>query len=108
MGSLSANKEIPRRQKTMCKDRQYEEWFPEHQIWRPSGEEILLGSILFIQYLNKLFHVESEGKIVNLVSFADDTALIYKTDSWPNLNEIAEQDFLKITKWFDSKLLTLK
>lgn len=67
-------------------------------------QRTILGPILFKLYLNELFHVECEGKIV---SFADDTVVIYKSDSCSDLKKLAEQDFPKIMKWFNSKLLTL-
>lgn len=64
----------------------------------------VLGPILFSIYLNNLFCVGSQGKIV---SFADDTAILYKAESWTKVKELAENDLSKIVDWFDHRLLTI-
>lgn len=64
----------------------------------------ILGPILFILYLNNLFELNTEGMII---SFADDTAIFYESDSWDNLREKVQNDFTNIKQWFDYKLLSL-
>lgn len=46
----------------------------------------------------------SKGKIL---SFADDTAIVYTEDSWSKVRSIAEEDFAVIKKWFNTNLLTI-
>lgn len=64
----------------------------------------VLGPTLFNIYLNDLFKLDVVGDIV---SFADDTAIIYKAPNWETLKSVAENDFKKIMKWFRSRLLTI-
>ena len=64
----------------------------------------VLGPILFIIYINSLLGLSSRGRII---SFADDTVIFYSDDSWHNLREKIESDFMNIKTFFDSKLLTL-
>lgn len=64
----------------------------------------ILGPILFSIYLNSLFSLNCRGKII---SFADDTAIIYKADSWNGVKEVAEDDLSDVINWFDHKLLTI-
>lgn len=65
----------------------------------------VLGPILFTIYVNNLFLIE--GVTGNIISFADDTAIIYKADSWANVKIVAENEFKKIKQWFDYNLLTV-
>ena len=64
----------------------------------------VLGPILFNIYLNDLYKLPVEGDVV---SFADDTAIIYKASDWKILKATAETDFKHIIEWFDSRLLTI-
>lgn len=64
----------------------------------------VLGPLLFSIYVNGLFLTESRGDII---TFADDTAIFYKANSWEELKSIAETDISNIKKWFDNKLLTI-
>lgn len=64
----------------------------------------VLGPLLFIIYLNNLFLIKTEAHIV---SFADDTVLLYHSNNWDNLKEIVEQDLKCIKDWFDNRLLTI-
>lgn len=64
----------------------------------------VLGPILFTMYINGLYSVRSRGDIL---SFADDTALFYKGDSWDELKNIVERDIINIIDWFNYKLLTI-
>lgn len=64
----------------------------------------VLGPILFILYINDLLTLQSAGRII---SYADDTAIMYTENSWEKLKETVECDFLTIKRWFDTNLLTL-
>lgn len=64
----------------------------------------VLGPILFIIYLNGLFSTQSSGTII---TYADDTAIYYSADSWPNLKSMVERDMGNIKDWFDHNLLTI-
>lgn len=54
--------------------------------------------------MNDIFEIESRG---DKISFADDTAILYSSHSWNDLKVIAEEDFSRIIKWMDSRLLTI-
>lgn len=64
----------------------------------------VLGPILFTIYVNDLFNLPCEGKII---AFADDTAIIYQDKTWDNLKQKVENDLQLIKNWFDHKLLTI-
>lgn len=64
----------------------------------------VLGPILFSVYINSLLMLQSKGTIV---SFADDTAILYKSETWEQLKEIAEGDLKMISQWFNANILTL-
>lgn len=64
----------------------------------------VLGPILFSIYVNNLFNLQTTGTII---SFADDTVVIYQKQTWAELKSAVEKDFVMIKKWFDSKLLTI-
>lgn len=64
----------------------------------------VLGPILFTIYINKLLTLKCGGEIF---SFADDTVVLYKDDSWGNLKNKIEMGFGNVLKWFDQKYLTV-
>lgn len=64
----------------------------------------VLGPILFLIYVNELFSVQSSGKII---SYADDTAIFYKSNSWEELKAKVERDLIKLSAWFNNMLLTI-
>lgn len=64
----------------------------------------VLGPVLFNIYLNDLYNITSSGYIV---SFADDTAVFYRSSNWNNLKRLVQTDFVKIVQWFESRLLTI-
>lgn len=64
----------------------------------------VLGAILFILYLNNILQAVFKGHID---SFADDTAVIYKSQRWKQLKLDVEKDFAHIMKWFNSRLLRI-
>lgn len=64
----------------------------------------VLGPLLFIIYVNDLYHVQCEGEII---SYADDTAIFYKGTSWEQVRTKATKDLTLLKDWFDYKLLTI-
>lgn len=64
----------------------------------------VLGPILFTVYIDNLFSQTKAGKVL---SFADDTVIIYKSDNWYNLKIETENNLNIIKDWFDSRLLTI-
>ena len=64
----------------------------------------VLGPILFNIYINDLLKLPSEGKIV---SFADDTVIMYTESTWAKVKAKAEKDFATFKKWFDTNVLTI-
>lgn len=64
----------------------------------------VLGPVLFNLYINDLLMMETRGDII---SYADDTAVVYQEESWEKLKETAENDFLSILSWLNRNQLTL-
>lgn len=64
----------------------------------------VLGPVLFNLYINDLFELPSKGEIL---SFADDTVIIYKDKNWKTVKSRAENDFKHIKQWFDYNMLTI-
>lgn len=64
----------------------------------------VLAPIMFIIYLNDLLTLDIKGSIV---SFADDTAIYFKGNSWDEVRQTVEVDLKVIKDWFDENLLTI-
>lgn len=64
----------------------------------------VLGPLLFSLYINDLLNLNSEGKII---SFADDTVVLYKSHSWDSLRSLVQRDLTNIFQWFQNNTLTL-
>jgi len=64
----------------------------------------VLGPILFLIYVNELSNWIGDGKII---SYADDTVLLYEGDTWENTMKIATHGISEIKKWLDENLLVL-
>ena len=64
----------------------------------------VLGPLLFLIYINELCNLKIEGEIL---SFADDTVLLFAEKSWEKVHEVAEKELQKVKHWFDINLLTL-
>lgn len=64
----------------------------------------VLGPLLFTIYINDLLTLKTTGTIL---SFADDTAIWYESNSWDNLKIESERDFNNIKNWFQRNKLTL-
>lgn len=63
-----------------------------------------LGPLLFLVYINNLDKLKISGK---LFLFADDTAVIFKGDSWEEVFQTASFDLAAIKLWFDQNILTM-
>lgn len=64
----------------------------------------LLGPILFLIFVNNMFLVDTDADII---SFADDTVLLYTDESWEHLNENIKTDFTKFIHWANDNKLTI-
>lgn len=63
-----------------------------------------LGPILFLLYINSLCQLDIRGDII---CFADDTVLVFTSDSWTSVYKKATEGINKIKYWLDNNLLTL-
>lgn len=64
----------------------------------------VLGPILFLIYINSLLWCDTGGEIV---SYADDTVLIFTGDCWEDVANKAEEGLYKVKCWLGKNLLTL-
>lgn len=65
----------------------------------------VLGPILFLIYINNIAQIEDLGG--EIISYADDTAVIFVSDSWENAYKKSEQGMGKLKTWLDNSLLSL-
>lgn len=72
------------------------------QFGVPQGT--VLGPLLFSIYLNNLLNLNTTGTII---SFADDTVIVYEDNNWHDLKEKVESDMPHIIEWFNHQLLTI-
>lgn len=65
----------------------------------------VLGPILFLVYINNIASIKNfEG---HLISYADDTALVFVGDSWEAVYERAENGLSEIYNWLNYSVLSL-
>lgn len=69
----------------------------------PQGS--VLGPTLFLTYINDLTDIRLNKGMV--ISYADDTALIFHGDSWAEVHSTAEAGLASVIKWLQTNLLTL-
>lgn len=69
----------------------------------PQGS--VLGPTLFLIYLNDLCGLKLEKGII--ISYADDTALVFSADTWDNTFALAQNGFNKVSDWLKQNILTL-
>lgn len=68
----------------------------------PQGS--VLGPILFTVYINSLCKLNTFGK---LVAFADDTAFVYNSESWTDVQIKLNSDLNLLQKWFGLHYMVL-
>lgn len=68
----------------------------------PQGS--VLGPLLFLIYINTLCSMDIGGKIL---SFADDTVLIFEDEAWQSVINKTNIGLIKVRHWLDTNLLTL-
>ncbi|XP_045481739.1 uncharacterized protein LOC123685892 [Harmonia axyridis] len=72
--------------------------------WLDGNKGTVLGPILFIIYMNSLLLMKRKGEII---SFADDTVIMYEDSTWKKLKQEAEGDLSIIKQWFGENRLTI-
>ena len=63
-----------------------------------------LGPTLFLMYINELSNLNTGGKIV---TFADDTVLLFNASTWQQTQKRAEVGLEMVKRWLDVNILTL-
>lgn len=69
----------------------------------PQGS--ILGPSLFILYLNDIQSQQTSN--AEIICYADDTAIIYHSDTWNNVFSVVEQGLSNVSVWLQNNLLTL-
>lgn len=69
----------------------------------PQGS--IIGPTLFLVYINNLCQLQlNNGKVI---TFADDTALVFSGQNWEEVFDSAQAGFNKVNQWLQHNLLTL-
>ena len=69
----------------------------------PQGS--VLGPTLFLIYINFLCNLNIEG--ARILSYADDTAIIFSAKTWNKVRLEAERGLARVSNWLSENLLTL-
>jgi len=72
------------------------------KIGIPQGT--VLGPLLFLVYINDLYGIVANS---NIISYADDTAIICSADNWDEAKSKTEHELDKVKRWLDTNFLTL-
>ncbi len=64
----------------------------------------VLGPILFLMYINQLCDLGTNGKVI---SFADDTVLLFDDSSWESCFGLASSGITTVKNWLDNRKLSL-
>lgn len=62
-----------------------------------------LGPVLFLFYINDIFNLKLNGKII---CFADDAVIVYCNSNINELNRLMQEDISTIANWFEANKLT--
>lgn len=69
----------------------------------PQGS--IVGPTLFLSYINELCNLKlANGKVI---TFADDTAIIFRGKTWEDVYSFAQKGFNMVNKWLRENLLSL-
>lgn len=71
----------------------------------PQGS--ILGPTLFTLYINDIIEVLGNNESTRTLCYADDTAIIFLSDTWEEVTARAEDGLARIARWLDRNLLTL-
>lgn len=74
-------------------------------IGMPQGS--YLGPILFICCINRSLSSKLEKQNCNIISYANDTTLIFYGDTWEETFHAAQEGFHTVSHWFTLNKLTL-
>lgn len=64
----------------------------------------VLGPILFLIYINELGKLLETGSVI---SYADDTAILFNAETWDDVYQIAERGLSTVQTWLNLNLLSL-
>lgn len=70
----------------------------------PQGS--IIGPLLFLIYINDLCLLPLQNNS-QIISYADDTALLFSADNWNDTFSLAQAGFDSVTRWLRTNMLTL-